>query len=252
MAVNSLYMLPKFLLDNPTFKDLLQVEDIEMKEFENYILSIKNECNINSCNRVIDRYESIFDVNAKGDKKERIARVLQKVNASRTFHVVDVAQMAEAITGKKADVIEYYKDYCFDVLVHFMFDDKITGIDLLREAIEELRPCHLAFKIVMQLEIIAFKNYINIKEHALNIKVRNPNTVDAYYLNGSKILDGSFKLEVKNKKKSRLKSLNMRTRFLEKETSKTYITIDSMWELNGKEKINGYKKLNAAIRRLEI
>ncbi len=245
MAVNGKNMLPLYLLKNPTFRELLKAEDIELKDFENYVEEVRNELNITTANLLIDRYEKIFGISQKGTKSERVGRILSKLNTIGTCKVSDIKNIVRLVIGRECEVKEYYEDYSFDVIVKLFFEDETSLINQLKEQIEELRPAHLAYQIITSLEILVFKNRYNVRLNSLKMSLK---TGSGHYLNGFYVLDGTYTLG-SSSKDIKFKKVSMGINEKTFNGATAFIVEDTLWNLNGEFSLNGEKKINADIRR---
>ncbi len=253
MAVNSLNMLPLYLLENKTFKDLLKAEDIEINVFESYINEIRKELNITTADKLISRYEKIFDIKPVGTKRERVFKILSKLNTNGTCRVSDIETIVRFLTKRDGKVIEHFNDYSFDVLVQLFFDDETSIISSLKEQIEELRPCHLAYRIIMLLEIIIFKNLFDIKLKSLKISLTNNNFGGKnHYLNGFYQLNGTYTLEQNFGKEIISKSLLLKLKEVNVVNTEVFLIASTMWKLDGSYNLGGIKNINAYRKREAI
>ncbi len=248
--LNSRNMLPFFLLENPTFKELLSAEQLEFNELENYIKKVRDELYIYNADKLIPRYEKIFDIKARGTKEERIYRILSKLNFYGVFNVSYIKKLVKIIMSSDCEVIEHFDDYWVEIILKNSVDDELKRINVLREEIEELKPAHLYFSFILLLEIISFKNRNTVGLISIAFKVKN-NNFGTYnnYLNGFKNLDGSFNLKRNLSKNIRINKLKISLTQFNVNDSHVYLSVDTMWNLNGFFNINGTKKINANIRR---
>lgn len=244
-------MLPKFILENPFMKELLNAEENEIKRFEKHVENVRKELNILTADRLINRYEKIFDIKSFGlSKKERINNILAKLNTIGRCRVEDVENLVKIATGRKGKVIEYFDDYSFEVVVNLFFGDNTSKLLFLKKQIEEIKPCHLAFVIIMYLEVIIFKNINTTNINCFEVSIRNNNFgVKSHYLNGFNNLDGSFTLSRNKGKDVKLNLFSSLFSCENKVSSESYITENTMWELDGTFDLSGNKKIDARIER---
>ncbi len=196
MAVNSRDMLPKYLLENKILSDLFKAENIAINDFYDYVLRLKNEFNITSADEMLSRYEKIFDLKGSGDKADRIRKLLLKLNARGSCRKKDIEALVSFITGCDSDVIEHFSDYSFDIVAGAFIDISNKSIANINEGIEEIKPAHIAFKLILVLESIRLKNKNDFTFDLLDI-IFNHNAFgeEKHYLNGAYMLDGSKLLD---------------------------------------------------------
>ncbi len=196
MAVNSRDMLPKYLLENEMLSDLFKVENIAINDFYDYVLRLKDEFNITSADEMLSRYEKIFDLKGSGDKADRIRKILLKLNTRGSCRKKDIEELVSFITGCDSEVIEHFSDYSFDIVAGAFIDINNKVIADVNAGLEEIKPAHIAFKLILALESIKLKNKNDLIFDLLDI-VFNHNAFgeEKHYLDGSYLLDGSKLLD---------------------------------------------------------
>ncbi len=196
MAVNDMDMLPAFLLKNKLFANLLEVEDIEIRAFYDYLLRLKAELNITTADELLSRYEKIFDIKAKGTRDDRIRKILLKLNTRGTASKTYITDLVSLITGKSSEVIENFATYSFDIIAEASIDINDKAIRDINAQIEEIKPAHLAFRLILYLESISVANKNDFSLDLLDVFLgHNAFGEDKHYLDGYFKLDGSKLLD---------------------------------------------------------
>lgn len=197
MPVNDIYTLPPKVRTMAEMADLLQAEQSELDLLLNTITVIFSELNISSSEHLIPRYEDIFSLSQSHTltPSERRAKIIAKLNTRGSTTVKALRELVKTITGCDSEIVEYFSDYRFSVIVHLLYPDATKDLQELILQIEEVKPAHLAFDTVAAIEPLDFKNQNELTVEQLNILLRHNNFgVESIYLNGIKNLDGSWKL----------------------------------------------------------
>lgn len=150
MRIDSLSFLPQFILDNPDIKELLEAEQNELDIFNDYVEMMRNQTSISTSSIYLERYERMFglNVNASLTDQERIGRILAKLNTRTNSTVQAIKTVVSSITGCPTDIEEYYNQYAF--MIDVLRDNNvIINIEDIKEAVEIIKPAHLAFAIMM-------------------------------------------------------------------------------------------------------
>lgn len=248
MALNDKKMLPQFVLEIDLIKDILQSCNQEFELLQRYITSVKNELNIALADKMLERYERIFQVRveAKDSRRERVDKLLSKLNMNGTCKRIDILEVIELITKRGGDVVEHFEDYSFDVIVNLLLDDTTSTLQNLKTEIAVMRPAHLLFSVIALIEVIKFVHKYEVTLEQVDVVMKN-NSFGAinHYLNGDHILDGSYNLVQNFRKK--LPFSNCLFEVKSKNTLKCSCVLfaDTFWNLNSEYALDGYKKLNA-------
>lgn len=167
MRIDTVNYLPRFLLTNPDVSELLNAEQIELDKFMNYVELMREQPFINSASIYLSRYERMFglNVNPTLSNKERIGRILAKLNTRTNSTISAIKTVVSSITGCDTDITEYYDQYKF-MLDILRDNSQIINLEDVKEAIEIIKPAHLAFGITM-----CWKFSIGLKVSTLIYKV---------------------------------------------------------------------------------
>lgn len=150
MRIDSLSFLPQFILDNPDVKELLEAEQNELDRFINYVEMMRNQTSISTASIYLERYEKMFGLNVNGSltDQERVGKILAKLNTRTNSTVEAIKTVVSSITGCPTDIEEYYDQYTFMIDV-LRDNDVIINIEDIKEAVEIIKPAHLAFAVMM-------------------------------------------------------------------------------------------------------
>lgn len=150
MRIDTLSFFPQFILDNPDVKELLEAEQNELDRFMDYIELMRNQTAISTSSIYLSRYEKMFglNVNSSLTDQERIGRILAKLNTRTNSTVEAIKTVVSSITSCPTDIEEYYDQYTFMIDV-LRDNDVIINIEDIKEAVEIIKPAHLAFAVMM-------------------------------------------------------------------------------------------------------
>ncbi len=148
MLIDTIKMLPLFILENATMKELLSAEKEELNRLEKHIESIREELNILSADKLLSRYEKIYDKKTLGDNNKRRIDIVTKKLSRYHANVNNLTHVASFITGSKCEIIENNNEYQFKIIIHDFSTYKQDTLMELIKKMEELKPCHLACKTV--------------------------------------------------------------------------------------------------------
>lgn len=150
MKINSVHYFPQFILNNPDVLELLDAEQNELNRFGDYVELMRDQMFISTSNLYLNRYEKAFGIaNDDGlNDQERIGRVLAKLN-TRTNSTKDaIKAVVTSITKCDTDIEEHFNDYTFTIDV-LRSNEQIINIESIKEAVEIIKPAHLAFQVQM-------------------------------------------------------------------------------------------------------
>ena len=110
MRIDTQSFFPQFMLDNPDIKELLEVEQIELDRFADYIELIRQQVYISEASLFLDRYEKMFnlEVNTALSDKERIGRLLAKFNTRANATIDSIKNVVTLVSGNECDITEFY------------------------------------------------------------------------------------------------------------------------------------------------
>ncbi len=142
------WMLPKYLTKIADFDDLLEAEDQEFQRIEDRLLEVSADSTLTTMLSydTLRRLEWIFAIKVKKEESfdQRVQRVKSKLVAYETTTVEAIERLAERITQVPAKVIEENENYYFRVEITL---NEWRGILALVEAIHEIKPAHLGFRL---------------------------------------------------------------------------------------------------------
>lgn len=188
-------------------------------------------------------------------QEQRRARILAALRARRTTTPEVIRDIARTMTGLDSEVKEYYAQYFFTVTVQSLPLDEGVNLRDLRDQIRVLKPAHLDFWLIGAFPPVTLANTPgSLLFHRLRLALRvRSYGWDVIRLDGEKNLDGSW-------------TLNQRFRGMAWEQVRFFVPVreraacrlpgtltrDTMWRLDGEYRLDGRKKLNAAITKEEI
>lgn len=148
MKIATLPYLPQFILENPDIAELLESEQIELDYLSECIELLRVQTTISTASIYLDRYEKIMamDINPSLSDKERIGRVLAKLNSRVTATKDNIIHEIKRMTGHQVTVTEYYDQYCF--IVYLIQNDLSDAfVQAVRNYLDEIKPAHLAYDL---------------------------------------------------------------------------------------------------------
>lgn len=195
MSVKKKSLLPGYVLKNETINDIFNAVDAEFELIEEHLEKIKNELNMATANNLLSRYEDIFELPTVGARKERIFKLLSKVNMQMSATVPEITAFLEQLSKRKVKIIEFFSEYRFDVFITILPEDNARLLDILFDQIETVKPAHLQFRLVANTKLLSFKNTDRERKSAFKFGLKNYNSkMPGHYLNGVHKLDGSYQL----------------------------------------------------------
>lgn len=151
MAINDINVLPKFIQEIPQMKDLLQAEQNEIYNIYEYIDSMLDELNINTCEQFISRYEKILGIKQNSNNLEvRKTQVIAKLLGTGVTSKKSIEELALMITNVKCRVDEKPEDNSFTVNFDGGFG---STIEQFITQLDELKPAHLNYRIQGEVNI---------------------------------------------------------------------------------------------------
>lgn len=150
MRIDTQSFFPQFMLDNPDIKELLEVEQIELDRFADYIELIRQQVYISEASLFLDRYEKMFnlEVNTALSDKERIGRLLAKFNTRANATIDSIKNVVTLVSGNECDITEFYDQYAFSIDIK-RNSNEIINLEDIRQAVEVIKPAHLAFQMML-------------------------------------------------------------------------------------------------------
>lgn len=188
-------------------------------------------------------------------EEQRRARILAAVRGRRTTTVEVLRDIVRTMTGLDSQVAEFYAQYYFTVTLTDLPPDREVSLRDLRDQIYLFKPAHLDFWLIGRfppVTLVNVREQLTFQRLGLSLRVRSYGW-DVIRLNGEKNLDGSWTLD------QRFPGMPWDTvrfagaAFLTGGGGMSgTLTRDTMWRLNGAFRLDGQKKLNAAITKEEI
>lgn len=147
-----LYNLPIYYFQSNIAKSIFKSFD---KELDRYSLSnseLKNQFFVTKATYALRYYEEELGLSIEPQGltiEERRSRVLAKLRSVGTTTVEMVKNVVSSWTNSEVEIIENYKDYCFEV----KFIDKLgvpSNMQDVYNAVEEIKPAHLCVKYIFR------------------------------------------------------------------------------------------------------
>lgn len=188
-------------------------------------------------------------------EEQRRSLILARIRGRRTTTVEALRDIVRTMTGLNSQVAEFYAQYYFTVTLTDLPPDRAVSLRDLRDQIYLFKPAHLDFWLIGAFPPAALVNAASSfrfqrLEHSLRVRSYG---WDVIRLNGEKNLGGSWKLN------QRFPGMPWDTVRFAGAPFRTggggmsgTLTRDTMWRLNGVFRLDGRKKLNAAITKEEI
>lgn len=132
-------------------QDAIEVQEDVLSADTNKLLE---QVFVDTADYAIDLWEDMLGI-AKDNSKplaDRRARIKSKLRGQGTTTVALLKNIAESFVNGKIDIIEHNDEYRFDVKMV----DKVgipPNMDDLKTAIEEAKPAHLAYSIIILYNI---------------------------------------------------------------------------------------------------
>lgn len=255
VAVNDRFMLPRRVRTMEQMADLLQVEQTELTQLQRTIAALENQLFIPTSTFLIPRYERMFalPVSSEESPEVRRARVLAKLNTNGTTTVEAIKEMVKIVTGRDSDVVEYFDQYSFSVIISLLFTDTTVHLFELVDQIEEVKPAHLVFDMVGAFEPTGMTNENHLSFAQLEVLSRFSNARGAQVMrfDGTGRFDGVF-LFNQAQTGIQFPDLAFATQFQNREALSGTVLIDSWYTFGGSVAFDGSRKFNAQLTEEEL
>ncbi|WP_027399105.1 putative phage tail protein [Anaerovorax odorimutans] len=146
--VDLMNLLPPIYDNNTTMMELQEIFSIDITDIKNSFNKTIDECFIDTAEFTLNRWEKEcgISVNNELDMETRRARIKSKIRNYGTITISLLKNIIESFENASAEIIEDNSNYIFTI----KFNDYYripTSIDITKiyEAIEEIKPAHLAF-----------------------------------------------------------------------------------------------------------
>lgn len=256
MAINDAFMLPKRVRTMKQMTDLLAAEQTELTQAQRAIAALENQLTISTSTFLIHRHERIFDIpiNTTESLEVRRARLLAKLNTRGTTTVEAIKEMVGIVTGCEGDVIEYFDEYFFSVIVQMAFKGAFPDLQELANQIDEIKPAHLIFDFAGIFQPTVFRNENGLSFYCMTMFSRFSNSKGQKIVrfDGEVDFDGSIQF---NQAISGIgfPHIAFRTSFpYVREHIKATLTKDNWFTFDGGFAFDGSRKFNAQITQEEF
>lgn len=141
--------MPSYYANSVVMTNLTDAEDNELARFEQDIQTTLDQFFVNTAEYTLDRWEKEFGIKTNPTKPlaERRSVIKSKMRGSGTVTVSLIENVAESYDGGNVEVTEQADLYQFTVT--FVDTRGIPpNLDDLKEAIEKIKPAHLAVTYV--------------------------------------------------------------------------------------------------------
>lgn len=197
-------------------------------------------------------WEDAFGLQREPGQTEELRRlrVLAKLRGTGPSTPEELRAIAQAFAPWWAEVVEFPREYRFEVRFRDV-EETLTRRDALRAAVNERKPAHLAWFLVEEYLPMSFRT--EGRANVVRVKFRETftNTRGAVLLSGTRPLNGSWTLDQRLPGMGfpRMEiGLSVRNR----ERLGGWTVRDTMWRLNGANRLDGRKRLNAGIFKEEF
>lgn len=139
--------LPFFLLNNKELVEILKVTNLEIENIDNLICDLYKQCFIKTATWGLKFWEESLDIQTDINKsyEERRSVILAKLRGQGTTTKRMIQNVVESFVDGIVEVIEKNEEYSFQINIESRkgFPGKL---DSLYDAIDEIKPAHLATK----------------------------------------------------------------------------------------------------------
>lgn len=255
MAINDRFVLPRRVRTMEQMADLQQAEQTELTQLQRTITALENQLFISTSTFLLPRHERMFalPVNTAESLEARRARVLAKLNTRGTTTVKAIKEMVQIVTDRESDVVEYFDQYSFSIIIYLLFSDMTTDLRELVDQIEEIKPAHLVFDLVGAFEPTGLENKNHLSFHQIEVLSRfsNARGVPVIRFDGTARFDGSF-LFNQAQTGIQFPDLAFSSHFKNKESLSGTVLIDSWYTFDGAVHFDGSRKFNAQLTEEEL
>lgn len=172
-------LLPGRLLNSKEVLDFENAINSIMKMAENEKDELFKQFNLETATWSLDIWEKQYGIktDATKDYSLRRSRVMSKMRGTGTTTVEMIKNVAESFVNGLVEIVEHNEQYKFDVKMMSVIGIP-PNMEDLKDAIEELKPAHLAYEIILKFNthemIRSFthnylkeKTYIGVREENL-------------------------------------------------------------------------------------
>lgn len=158
---NLINLLPKFYTDNESMKKIQDILTTEIENLRNNLDKINNEMFIISCEKLISRYEKVFDIETdiSLDIQSRIDRVKAKLT---TLPVFNKETIKNIFSEFEVEVTENIDDYSFTI--NLISEVGFKEMNYLYKDVDELKPAHLKLNYK---NVSKNKGFINLNSFSI-------------------------------------------------------------------------------------
>lgn len=180
----------------------------------------------------------------------RRLRVLAKLRGTSPSTLEQIQAIAQTFAFWRAEVREFPREARFEV----WFLDVEEGLEqreTMRAAVNERKPAHLAWHMGEAFRPVAFQTEERADLFRLNVRAAFSNLRGTVLLSGARPLDGSWLL---NQRAPGIGFPHMAIRLSVQNKNRLdgQVIRNTMWRLDGTNRMDGRKKLNAGIFKEEF
>lgn len=255
-----LALLPPWYRDILDYQQICKTESEQLQRLSDNIVRIDENFYFQTMDeQAVSLWEAIFGIlpDMQTETLEfRRERLLIRIKTRSPFTLAFLYQKLDELVGAgnwKVDLD--YANYRLDIELNYDRLDKPSVLwDKIAAFLAPVKPAHILLRPAMSSNIVFTESLLqNLFFKSLRLPYRffnQPN--DVTLLNGRRRLDGSWKLDSAFRGITS-KKLYIISGFAEKKGSmQGSLTRDTMWRLDGWARLDGSKKLNAAIIKEEL
>lgn len=146
--------VPLFVWEKAEMDALYTAQGYECGLLRHYVADLLDQCFVRTATWGLVRWEQVLGIttNLFLTYEQRREVILAKMRGQETTTLEVIRRTALAFTGVKAEVIEDYANYCFTVKFVSAYGIP-PNMQLLTDAIEEIKPAHLGFSFLYRYVI---------------------------------------------------------------------------------------------------
>lgn len=144
-------LLPGRLLNSKEVLDFENAINSIMKMAENEKDELFKQFNLETATWSLDIWEKQYGIktDATKDYSLRRSRVMSKMRGTGTTTVEMIKNVAESFVNGLVEIVEHNEQYKFDIKMMSVIGIP-PNMEDLKDAIEELKPAHLAYEIILK------------------------------------------------------------------------------------------------------
>lgn len=151
MSIKLIDYLPEDYKKSVSVVELQEVLDAETQGVTNEVEEMQKQLHLDTATWGLAAWEKVYGLPIDWQKTDvtRRAAIMARMGGTATTRIVSVKEVSEKFLQGKVAVIEVNEEYRFEI--HFLeVLQKGQDIEDLKRVLEEIKPAHLAYTIILK------------------------------------------------------------------------------------------------------